>query len=105
MSTMNAIKQYCFDSTEIGTSANSVGLTATMLGACDAASAVRIGPLKFPLLNRWRFYLQELGDGHWISVSRGPPEDIVDAWGDFLDSLDRPNPPHKLLQVTHLTSA
>jgi hypothetical protein len=32
--------------------------------------------------------LQELGDGHWISVSRGPPEDIVDAWGDFTDSLD-----------------
>jgi len=21
-------------------------------------------------------------------VSRGPPEDIVDAWGDFTDSLD-----------------
>ena len=42
----------------------------------------------FALLIRWRFYLQELGDGHWISVSRGPPEDIVDAWGDFTDSLD-----------------
>jgi len=29
---------------------------------------------------RWRFVLQELGNGHWVSVARGPPEDIVDAW-------------------------
>ena len=32
------------------------------------------------LLRRWRFALQELGKGHWASVARGPPEDIVDAW-------------------------
>ena len=31
--------------------------------------------------------MQELSGGHWLSVSRGPPEDIVDAWGDFTDSL------------------
>ena len=30
--------------------------------------------------SRWRFVLQELGNGHWVSVARGPPEDIVDAW-------------------------
>lgn len=68
---------------------------------------------------RWRFYLQELGDGHWISVSRGPPEDIVDAWGDFTDSLDvlklsdaemqralnTPNPPFSILQPVDLIPA
>ena len=34
-----------------------------------------------------------------MSVSRGPPEDIIDAWGDFMDSLDMPSPPFKMLQV------
>ena len=33
-----------------------------------------------PVWCRWRFTLQELGKGHWVSVARGPPEDIVDAW-------------------------
>ena len=25
--------------------------------------------------------MHELRNGHWVSVARGPPEVIVDAWG------------------------
>ena len=35
----------------------------------------------FGVLRRWRFFLHELHNGHWVSVARGPPEVIVDAWG------------------------
>ncbi len=34
-----------------------------------------------------------------MSVSRGPPEDIVDAWGDFTDSLNLLRIPDKQMQV------
>ena len=27
----------------------------------------------------WRFYVQHAGGDHWVSVSRGPPTDAVDA--------------------------
>ena len=53
---------------------------------------------------RWHFYLQELSGGHWISVSRGPPEDIVDAWGDFTDSLNMLKIPDKQMQVSSVCS-
>ena len=39
---------------------------------------------------RWRFHLQELTDGHWVSVARGPPETIVDAWQEFTGTLKEP---------------
>lgn len=56
-------------------------------------------------------------DTHWITVSRGPIEDIVDAHGDFLDTafsqrqfdadawrrvLDEPSPPFELITVGDL---
>jgi 4'-phosphopantetheinyl transferase len=31
----------------------------------------------------WGFFLQALEADHWISVARGPPTDIVDAFGKF----------------------
>ncbi|KAK9846417.1 hypothetical protein WJX81_003371 [Elliptochloris bilobata] len=65
---------------------------------------------------RWRFTLQELGNGHWVSVARGPPEDIVDAWQEFSATLlypctaepefqaalDAPSPPFSVLRVIDL---
>ncbi|EIE24817.1 4'-phosphopantetheinyl transferase [Coccomyxa subellipsoidea C-169] len=42
---------------------------------------------------RWRFFLQELSDGHWVSVARGPPENIVDAWREFTGTLQEPDIP------------
>ena len=39
---------------------------------------------------RWRFFLQELANGHWVSVARGPPENIVDAWREFTGTLEAP---------------
>ena len=36
----------------------------------------------------WAFYLQPLGD-HWVTVARGPPSDIVDAYGEFTRTLER----------------
>ncbi|GAX75507.1 hypothetical protein CEUSTIGMA_g2950.t1 [Chlamydomonas eustigma] len=35
------------------------------------------------MLNGWRFEIQRLGDKHWVTVARGPPQDIVDAYGVF----------------------
>ena len=31
----------------------------------------------------WRFYLQPLADEHYVSVSRGTPDDVVDKVGSF----------------------
>lgn len=70
-------------------------------------------------LPHWRFYIQELDGGHWISVSRGPASDIVDAHGKFKASLEemgdskearaalqaelqRPEPPFVLKAVAEL---
>eukprot|EP00884_Botryococcus_braunii_P009141 jgi/Botrbrau1/18228/Bobra.53_1s0084.1 len=50
-------------------------------------------------LSRWRFFLQELGGKHWVSVARGPPEDIVDAWKEFTNSLQRREIPDGELQA------
>lgn len=36
---------------------------------------------------RWRFFIQELEANHWISVGRGPPTDVVDAFGRFKAQL------------------
>ncbi len=37
-------------------------------------------------LEDWAFYLQPLGD-HWVTVARGPPSDVVDAYGEFTKTL------------------
>ena len=49
---------------------------------------------------RWRFHLQELSDGHWVSVARGPPENIVDAWQEFTGTLQEPIIPTSRFQVS-----
>lgn len=49
--------------------------------------------------HRWRFFLQELSDGHWVSVARGPPENIVDAWREFTGTLQEPDIPGAKFQV------
>lgn len=40
----------------------------------------------------WRFHLQELGSRHWVSVARGPIEDVVDALKGFTATFGRPRP-------------
>src|SRR5579875_3387314 len=57
-----------------------VAATSDGLPAEVSAAAVR----------RWRFFLQELAHGHWVSVARGPPENIVDAWREFTGTLEQP---------------
>ena len=56
-----------------------------------------------PLVNvpRWRFFLQELASGHWVSVARGPPDNIVDAWQEFTGTLEQPVIPAPKFQVLH----
>ena len=53
-------------------------------------------------MHRWRFFLQELTDGHWVSVARGPPENIVDAWREFTGTLQEPDIPGAKFQVGSL---
>ena len=57
---------------------NQAASTADMTG--DEEVHAFVSMLNAVLGSRWRFVLQELGNGHWVSVARGPPEDIVDAW-------------------------
>lgn len=39
---------------------------------------------------RWGFFLHDVGHRHWISVARGPPEDVVDAFGGFKQTFLKP---------------
>ena len=63
----------------------------------------------------WRFYLQPLADEHYVSVSRGTPDDVVDKVGSFRATfkegitasklqaeLDRPEPPFASKHVSDL---
>ncbi|KAL1524499.1 hypothetical protein AB1Y20_019393 [Prymnesium parvum] len=38
----------------------------------------------------WKFYIQPAGANHWLSVARGPPTDVVDAFGVFTKTFRRP---------------
>ncbi|CAK0884873.1 unnamed protein product [Prorocentrum cordatum] len=38
---------------------------------------------------RWRFFLHRLGEDHWVTVARGPPEDVVDGEGGLAATLVR----------------
>ena len=49
--------------------------------------------------HRWAFYVQQLARGHWAAVARGPPQDAVDAWGEFRATFHSPNPSPAELQV------
>lgn len=40
----------------------------------------------------WRFDIQPLRAGHWVSVARGPPLDAIDSWGGFRATFAEPNP-------------
>ncbi|CAL5226778.1 g9635 [Coccomyxa viridis] len=82
-------------------------------GVSSNTATVWIDGVKQP---RWRFHLQELTDGHWVSVARGPPENIVDAWQEFTgtlkepiiptsrfqEALQAPNPAFSMLQIADL---
>ncbi len=72
--------------------------------------------------DRWTFSIQAAGsreaDGgsHWVTVARGPPEDVVDAFGVFKktltkgkfgkeewrEALDAPEPGFSLLSMSDL---
>ena len=61
-------------------------------------------------LDQWRFFGTELDKGHIVTVARGPPNDIVDAYGDFKrtfsthNDLDFPevNPPFDTITIRDL---
>jgi len=36
----------------------------------------------------WIFYLQPLRD-HWVTVARGPPSDVIDAYGEFTKTMQK----------------
>jgi len=44
-------------------------------------------------LDQWKFFLQPLPESHWVSVARGPPADIIDAFGAFKATFKRPSLP------------
>eukprot|EP00930_Biecheleria_cincta_P006877 TRINITY_DN107969_c0_g1_i1.p1 TRINITY_DN107969_c0_g1~~TRINITY_DN107969_c0_g1_i1.p1 ORF type:complete len:377 (+),score=74.57 TRINITY_DN107969_c0_g1_i1:137-1132(+) len=43
------------------------------------------------LQTRWKFFQHELGDGHWVTVARGPSCDVMDQNGEFKKTLVRPD--------------
>jgi hypothetical protein len=49
--------------------------------SCNRSVAAPLNGDVDDVLCRWRFFLHELRNGHWVSTARGPPEVIVDAWG------------------------
>ena len=63
-------------------------------------------------LDNWRFAGEELDNGHIVTVARGPPEDIIDAQGEFKATighqrvdkahLDAPKPEFVVLTVRDL---
>ena len=38
--------------------------------------------------DEWVFYLQPLRD-HWVTVARGPPSDVIDAYGEFTKTMQK----------------
>ena len=73
---------------------------------------------------RWRFFMQPLGvpgsenggGRHWVTVSRGPFEDVTDANGEFsatwrrvdftdeewTEAVDAPSPPFSTITMSDL---
>lgn len=43
-------------------------------------------------LSQWTFHQTGFGDDHWITVARGPTQDVVDEIGDFRRTFLRPTP-------------
>ena len=48
---------------------------------------------------RWHFEVQGMGDSHWVSVARGPVEDIVDAWQAFTNTFCLAHPTQEQYRV------
>ncbi|KAH8093527.1 holo-[acyl-carrier-protein] synthase [Aureococcus anophagefferens] len=48
-------------------------------------------------LDNWRFAGEELDNGHIVTVARGPPEDIIDAQGEFKATIG-----HQRVDKAHL---
>ena len=46
----------------------------------------------------WRFDIQPLSAGHWVSVARGPPDDALDEWASFRATFALLRPAAPLLQ-------
>ena len=46
----------------------------------------------------WRFDIQPLSAGHWVSVARGPPDDALDEWASFRATFTLLRPAAPLLQ-------
>ena len=38
----------------------------------------------------WAFFVHPLACGHWVSTSRGPPADAIDAHGEFRATFGEP---------------
>merc|ERR1712023_445138 len=57
-------------------------------GLCEAyVSSVAVDNQPAP---QWRFFQHQLGLQHWVTVGRGPTEDIVDELGEFKATLLKP---------------
>lgn len=65
------------------------GLDADDADASSAAGAAATLRVDGCAQAEWRFELGRLGD-HWVSVAKGPPTAVIDAWGDFSATLARP---------------
>jgi 4'-phosphopantetheinyl transferase len=50
------------------------------------AATVRVDGREMP---HWRFFSHRLGEDHWVTVARGPPEHVVDREGGFRATLGR----------------
>ena len=54
---------------------------------------------------RWAFHVEELGAGHWVTVARGPPCDVVDAHGLFRASFAKPDAARNVAEWRHELNA
>ena len=64
----------------------------------------------------WMLFSHRLKDGHYCTIARGPPSDIIDAWGEFtttlrrlhfdqdewLEAITAPSPPFQAITVADL---
>ena len=53
-------------------------------GRAEDVMSVAFVSIDGELSERWCCYVQRLRDDHWVSVARGPVDDVVDALGGFL---------------------
>lgn len=52
--------------------------------------------------DEWMFYMHKIGDGHWVSVGRGPIHAVVDAHGGFKKTFKMPEMDHdEILEHVH----